>query len=175
MDPQKEWGLEDLRTRPYEDTDLSECLSVMKQQNRHLKLRQERDEALLRYKLSYPEIRHTEVIASAGTVRGFINYCVADFRYPNFKRRILVIDNFFIDALPQNTRRRALRQFLNACHLMDLDGISLPATGYFDPMIARKEGFREIPSRASQTRLFLTIYHGSVELPSDAGFYLEIL
>ena len=175
MDPQKQFEREDLQTRPFEDSDLGECLSVMERQNRHLRLRQERDEASLRYKLSYPEIRYTEVIASAGTVIGFINYGVADFRYPNFKRRILVIDNFFIDALPPSTRRHVLRQFLIARHHTDLDGISIPATGYFDPTIARQGGFREIPLPASHAWLFLTIYRGSIELPSDTGYYLEIL
>lgn len=175
MARRKDRGSKDLRIRPYRGTDLFECLSLMRRQNQDLRLRQEWDEVSLHYKLSYPEIRYTDVIEFGDAVNGFINSGVMEFIYPNYKRRILVIDNFFIGTLPQGIQREVLRQFLERRRKMNLDGISLPAMGYFDPVVAHQEGFQEMPFRKSQTRLFLTVYRGTIRLSSDADFYLEIL
>ena len=172
---QKEYSAGDTQLQSYKDHDVSECLAIIRRQNKAVALKQEWEIESLRRKLFCTNIRRTEVFKTKGTVKGFISSHVVDFRYPNYNRKILTIDNFFIDILPEDTRRDIVRHFIDSCRRMDIDGISIPNTGYFDPRVVRQEGFQILPFTASRTELFITMFHETVDLSPDTDFYLEIL
>ena len=165
----------DVRLHPPDPSDTDRIIKIMDQAAGRCPVFQKWDKSSFLSRLTQPTFFEGKAVSINGDVKGFIGLSIIDTVYKHLKRKICFLYHLFMDSLPGPVKQGVIRSLMEEMKAADVDGISVPNTGYFETGFLKQMGFKEIPFQKYKTNLYITLFKDRIAFGRNEPFYLEIV
>ncbi len=128
--------------KPYQSSDLRECLDLLNSIQQKVDFAQIWDEERLAWQLSYEDVSETVVFKEkGGPVTGFVNYILLDSYSRQGKSQFAVIENIHMDHLSPGQQRSFIVNLMADLKERGIRGLMYWQNGFFADHVFHQIGF----------------------------------